>query len=255
MNIIPKPLLAVLILISVVFGASYLWDTNFFGLVPYSYEQYAEKVIAACAKENYPPSCYDNEIPKLMDRGLSMEETFEVTSIIQGKVNNYFYCHVLGHRLSEKETAKDPLKWTEVVARCPTGMCSNGCLHGAAQERFRNDVLTPEQVQSLLPELTQVCEEGYGRAFTGLEQASCYHSLGHLSMYITGADADASVAVCDDIAQKGRVPHGHVLERMFARRGAGALQKRRADARTSTVLAAGIDAGMRRRLRARFYGP
>lgn len=203
MNIIPKPLLAVLILISVVFGASYLWDTNFFGLVPYSYEQYAEKVIAACAKENYPPSCYDNEIPKLMDRGLSMEETFEVTSIIQGKVNNYFYCHVLGHRLSEKETAKDPLKWTEVVARCPTGMCSNGCLHGAAQERFRNDVLTPEQVQSLLPELTQVCEEGYGRAFTGLEQASCYHSLGHLSMYITGADADASVAVCDDIAQKG----------------------------------------------------
>lgn len=198
------PLISVLLIISAIFGAAYIADTNVFGLIPYSYEQYADGVIQACAKENYPPSCYDNEIPRLMDRGLSMEETFEVTRIIQGKVDNYFYCHVLGHRLSEKETAKDPSKWTEVVARCPTGMCSNGCLHGAAQERFRNDVLTQEQVQSLLPELAGVCETGTGgRAFTGLEQASCYHSLGHLSMYITGADAEASVKVCDDIAVKG----------------------------------------------------
>ena len=189
-----------LAILAILFIGASVAKNGFFGLIPRSLDMYANTVIATCAKSTYPPSCYDKELPKLMDQGLSMEETFEVTRRIQGQVNDYFYCHVLGHNLSAKETAKDPSKWTDVVARCPTGMCSNGCLHGAAQERFRDDVLTPEQVESLLPQLSQICEIGSGRSFTGLEQASCYHSLGHLTMYITGARISTAIAVCDQIA-------------------------------------------------------
>jgi hypothetical protein len=168
-----------------------------------SLETYAERIIATCSTDEYPPACYDKEIPKLMDAGLTMEDGFAVTSLIQNKVQGYYFCHVLGHELASKETAKDPTKWTEVIARCPVGQCSNGCLHGAAQERFRNDTLTPEQVTSVEPELSMTCESNGTRNYTGLEQGSCYHSLGHLSMYITGGDIRASVAVCDVIAKHG----------------------------------------------------
>lgn len=169
-----------------------------------AHDSLAREIIATCKDAPYPPKCYDEEVPKLMDRGLSMEDAFAVTRIIQNTVPNYYYCHVLGHKLSEKETAKDPSKWTSVIARCPVGQCSNGCLHGAAQERFRNDTLTPEQIESVIHELAQTCEPSAERAFTGLEKASCYHSLGHLTMYITGADSTAATGVCDRIARKGK---------------------------------------------------
>jgi hypothetical protein len=169
--------------------------------------RYAEEVIATCSKDSYPPRCYDVEIPKLMDRGLSMEDAFKVTTAVQDRVDNYFYCHVLGHNLSAKETAKDPSAWTEVVARCPTGMCSNGCLHGAAQERFREEALSPEEIEALIPELATICEPEGNRDFTGLEQASCYHSLGHLNMYISAADIDVATGVCDRIAKKGQADY------------------------------------------------
>ncbi|KND48243.1 MAG: hypothetical protein AB199_04415 [Parcubacteria bacterium C7867-004] len=168
--------------------------------------RYAEEVMKTCEKSSYAPACYDEEIPKLMDRGLTMEQSFEVTSLIQDKTNGYFFCHVLGHNLSAKETAKDPSEWTSVIARCPTGMCSNGCLHGAAQERFRSDVLSAEQIESTLPELQGICQSGT-RSYTGLEQASCYHSLGHLAMYITGADIVAATGVCDRVALIGNMDY------------------------------------------------
>lgn len=165
-------------------------------------EQYAEQVMTACAKTSYPPSCYDTEIPKLMDKGVTMEQAFQITSLIQNKTNGYFFCHVLGHNLAAKETAKDPSKWTEVIGRCPVGQCSNGCLHGAAQERFRSESLTPAQVQAELPELSGICTDGT-RNYTGLEQASCDHSIGHLAMYLTNADIKAATAVCDVVAKQG----------------------------------------------------
>jgi hypothetical protein len=164
-------------------------------------DTYATEIIETCAKDSYPPRCYDIEIPKLMDRGLTLEEAFDVTRLVQNRVGNYFYCHVLGHNISAKETAKDPSKWTEVIGRCPTGMCSNGCLHGAAQERFRSESLTDDQIEEITPEIAAICENG--RNFTGLEQASCYHSLGHLTMYLTAADIDKSTAICNVIAKKG----------------------------------------------------
>ena len=168
--------------------------------IPVSLDQEADRLIARCAGVGYPPACYDEHVPKLMDRGLSMEAVFAVTRRIQEKTQSYFYCHVLGHKLSEKETAKDPTAWTEVIARCPSDICSNGCLHGAAQERFRTESLTPEQLTKVTPELMNLCEAGNGFSFTELERASCYHALGHLSMFLSGGDVDAATEICDVVA-------------------------------------------------------
>lgn len=163
-------------------------------------EQYADQVLATCSSVEYRPACYDKEIPQLMDF-ISMEQAFDVTRIVQTKDISYQYCHVLGHELSARETRKDPSKWKEIVTRAPSGICSNGSIHGAFQERFRKEALTEVEVEKLKPELEDVCEERENWNPTGLEQGTCYHALGHLSMYITSADIQASNKLCNELAK------------------------------------------------------
>ena len=163
-------------------------------------DAYAVEIVEACADAKYKPSCYDEEIPKVMDKGVSLEDAFAITQRVQEKDASYWYCHVLGHNVSAKEAAKDISQWTDVVARCPQGVCSNGCLHGAFQERFRGEEVSEAELEELIPEIARICVTGETRNFTGLEQASCYHAVGHLTMYITNADIERATHVCDRVA-------------------------------------------------------
>jgi len=162
---------------------------------------YAQDVLEKCKNEKHRPSCYDKEIPKLMS-SLSMEEAFQVTRLVQEKDQNYWYCHVLGHEISAKETAKDPSQWKDVVARCPSGMCSNGCIHGAFQEKFRVEAIPNADISILAEELGGICVSRPGWNPTGMERGTCYHALGHLAMYVTSADTTKSLRLCDVITQK-----------------------------------------------------
>lgn len=162
---------------------------------------YADQILSVCSGASYRPTCYEEEVPKLMPQ-ISMEQSFEVVRLIQNKDREYTYCHVLGHKLSAKETAKDPSRWKEVVARSPSGLCSNGSIHGAFQERFRTEALTDEEIEIYKPDFQDVCEAKANWKPTGLEQGTCYHAVGHLLMYITEADIHKSLKLCDDIAIK-----------------------------------------------------
>ncbi len=163
--------------------------------------RYARSVISTCASASFAPSCYDSEIPKLLDR-ISMEEAFEVTRRIQEQDEQYRYCHVLGHNLSYKETEKDSTKWKDVVTRCPQTMCNNGCLHGALMRRFNTEVLTDAQIELVKPDFSDVCEPRGSWRPTEVERSMCYHTLGHLAMYITNADIPKSAALCLEIGTK-----------------------------------------------------
>ena len=165
-------------------------------------EEIAAAIIAACRNESYRPGCYDREIPKLMDR-ISMEEAFAVTRIVQEKDSSYAFCHVLGHELSAREVKKNPDDWKSVLSRCPSGICSNGCIHGGMQEKFRTETLTDAQTATLVPELQTLCEPKANWKPTGLERGTCYHAVGHLAMYMTDGDIKKSVALCDGIVAKG----------------------------------------------------
>lgn len=164
-------------------------------------KKYADEILKKCESENSRPTCYDKEIPKLMDY-ITMEDAFKVTSLIQDQDKGYPYCHVLGHKLSAREIDKDPSKWKDVVSRCPSGMCSNGCIHGGFQERFRAESFTDEQIQHIKPDLIDLCEKRANWQPTGLEQASCYHALGHLTMYLTSADINKATSLCEEVAIK-----------------------------------------------------
>lgn len=165
---------------------------------------YAKQIVSTCAKSAFKPTCYDKEIPKLMDSPyeLSMENSFVVTQQVQRLDPSYQYCHVLGHALSAREVKKDPSKWKEVVGRCPSGVCSNGCIHGGFQEKFRKESLTDSEIPKVIPDLKTICEEKPNWHPTGLEQASCYHAIGHLTMYISNAEINKALELCDVIAKK-----------------------------------------------------
>ncbi|MBI5613357.1 hypothetical protein HY947_00360 [Candidatus Gottesmanbacteria bacterium] len=166
---------------------------------------FADMIIATCASRSYKPACYDEEIPKLMKRPyyFSMEKVFEVTSYIQKKDPSYLYCHVLGHRIAENEVERNPDSWKEVVARCPTTMCNNGCAHGALMKRFQSEYLTDKEIDAIKNDLLTVCEPrgSFHPAF--VERSMCYHSLGHLFMYITRADMEKSVTLCAMVGSHG----------------------------------------------------
>jgi hypothetical protein len=165
-----------------------------------AFSVYAEEVVKQCATANYRPSCYDKEIPKLTEE-LSMEDSFKVVRIVQDLDKSYAYCHVLGHEISAREVAKDPSKWKEVVTRCPSGVCSNGCIHGGFQERFRAESFTDAQIETHKAELYDLCEPRGDWRPTGLEQGSCYHALGHLTMYLASADIRKSLDLCAEVTK------------------------------------------------------
>lgn len=210
LKIFKKNLVLILIIILIIFEIGFLKYDFFINLIKYSNNQaisevsindYAKQVMEKCSGENYRPGCYDKEIPKLLDR-ITMEDAFQVTRIVQkNEGDNYLYCHVLGHNLSAKETAKDPTKWQEVVTRCPSGMCSNGCIHGAFQERFRTETMTSEEIDKILPELKTVCEARGNWNPTGMERASCYHAIGHLIMFISNGNINKSNEVCEKLPE------------------------------------------------------
>lgn len=166
----------------------------------------AEHVFSACQSARYRPTCYEEKIPTYMEKELSMEEAFEVARLLQRRDPQFVYCHVLGHKLAAVETAKDPAKWKDVAARSPVGLCSYGGIHGAFQERFRSEWLEPAQYGTFIDEVFDVCNPREGWNPTGVEQASCMHAMGHLTMFVSNGSVADALSLCADITGKARSP-------------------------------------------------
>lgn len=212
-----QSLILIPILLVIILEVFLLQKPNLGAQSAQSSELLANQIIEKCKPTPYRPTCYDQEVPKLMDR-ISMEKAFEITRIIQNNDRSFNYCHILGHKLSTKEVAKNPDKWMDIIPRCPSnGMCSNGCIHGALQERFRAESLSDNQITKVIPDLQVACEARKNWNPTPLDQAICYHGLGHLTMYITNANFGKSLKICDQIAKKadGRNFTGVCYEGIF----------------------------------------
>jgi len=161
----------------------------------------ARVIVDRCASEEKRDACYERELPKLVDEGLSLEDSFDVVRRVQELDPSYLYCHVAAHYIAERETAKDLSKWKDVVARSPSGICGNGALHGAFQERFRTEAWPDATLETLEREFAGVCDPREGWDPTHLERASCLHGIGHLSMYVTEANVEKSIALCEKLGR------------------------------------------------------
>jgi len=163
----------------------------------------AELMVELCAKTPYRPYCYEKEVPNLLDY-MEVGDVFDVIRQIRVIDSGYQFCHVLAHELGEREVAKDPENWIDAISGGPTdGLCSNGFIHGAAVERFTKEVLSREEILASIPDLQIACEPREGWNPTPLDQAMCYHGVGHILLHLTDADIGTSLEICDAIAQKG----------------------------------------------------
>ncbi len=170
----------------------------------------AQHIVDTCAQVSSKTACYEARVPAVMDDGLTMEKAVEVTREILRLDPSYSYCHVIGHRIAAKETAKDPSRWGEIALRAPLDICSYGFIHGAFQEKFKTEALphaTTEEIKNLFQ---GICTEGEWLNRTEGERTNCMHALGHLLMYVTLADAHKSQSVCEVI---GITPDGIDMRR------------------------------------------
>ncbi len=211
----------VLIAVSLLWGQIFLLGAFKIPMIaPYAAHAEAMRISVLCANAKYPNLCYDQEIPKLMDAGLSMEDAFSVTRALVARVPSYAYCHVVAHALGTKETAKDPERWIEVSGRCPTDICAYGCFHGVVEGRFASTTLPKVEVPALLPKLLSVCRSGVGGTYTRLAQDICVHGVGHLMMFAAGGDIHDALNACDALADEALKTDARNQVRKFCYEGA-----------------------------------
>jgi hypothetical protein len=159
-------------------------------------ERYAADIVERCGSEE-AGACYEREVPALLSE-LSLPEIFSVIREVRQADPQYQFCHVLAHKLGENIVAEDPSRWVEAMQyNPPDGLCSNGFIHGVVGGRFRAEVLDDETIAKHLPDFSRACEPRPGWSPTALDQAICYHGMGHLYMFITDADISKALAVCE----------------------------------------------------------
>lgn len=161
----------------------------------------ADEIVAKCSEDpRGAATCYESEVPKLYP-DQSISQIMSLVHEIRAKDSSYQFCHVLAHKLGEVVVAEDPGEWLKAFSLNPSdGLCSNGFIHGIIVGRFRDDVLDAQSLEKTIPDFKAACEPRDDWSPSQLDQAICYHGLGHLFMFITNADITRSLRVCDRVS-------------------------------------------------------
>ena len=195
----------------------FLLAAGFF--IAYALERSSENAVIArahgfvelCASARNKSLCYEREVLPLLSI-VSVEDVFNIIREIRRLDSEYQFCHVLAHKLGEAVVAEDPEHWMEAIPlNPPDGLCSNGFIHGVIGGRFRTEVLDDETLEKLIPDFSRACEPRKGWQPSSLDQAICYHGIGHLYMFVTDADIPKALSLCE------RTARGSDPERDFRR--------------------------------------
>lgn len=194
------------VVIGIVLGAALLALGVVFFVISQPDVSTAGEITAKCKSEG--EKCYEREVPKLYP-DLSISEVFMRIREIRRMDPSYQFCHVLAHKLGEAVVAEDPGKWLDAIALNPSdNLCSNGFIHGIFVGRYRDDTLDEKRMREILPELEIACEPHGDWYPSPLDQAVCYHGMGHVFTFLTNADLRRALDACNAI---GESPTGNYL--------------------------------------------
>ncbi len=108
---------------------------------------------------------------------------------------------MLAHKIGTRVVAEDPSKWLDAIPQNPTdGLCSNGFIHGVIVGRFSSATLDDATINKYLPDFAIACEPRESWHPSRLDQAMCYHGMGHLFDFITSADLPKALSLCNRVA-------------------------------------------------------
>ena len=174
-----------------------------------------ERIVTFCAQTDDHQKCYEQEVPVLYG-AYAIPDLFEIIRRIRTADPTYQFCHVLAHKLGEAVVAENPDAWMDAIPLNPAdGMCSNGFIHGVVGGRFRAEVLDDATLASLKPDFSRACEARDDWQPSPLDQAICYHGMGHLYMFITDAEVRKALSVCEETTD----PPGNPDFRQVCREG------------------------------------
>lgn len=177
----------------------------------------AKAFVATCSKEGDRAACYEREVPALYST-VPVANIFSVIREIRKSDSSYQFCHVLAHKIGERVVAEDPERWINAIPLNPSdGLCSNGFIHGVVGGRFRAEVLDDATLQKLLPDFKRACEPHDDWKPSQLDKAICYHGLGHLYDFITDANLNKALSLCEETTteQFRRVCHEGVFMQIY----------------------------------------
>ncbi len=162
----------------------------------------AQIFVSLCNRVMDKTACYEENVPKLMLL-IPVESIFPIIREIQNLDKSYQFCHVLAHKLGEQEVAKNSDAWMDLMHKNPPdSLCSNGYIHGVIVGRFNYAELPQEKIDAIEPDLASACESKSDWHPTNLDRAMCYHGMGHVLTFITGANMPLAVSFCKKIAVK-----------------------------------------------------
>src|SRR3989344_2143657 len=115
----------------------------------------AKAIIADCTKQKGDhAACYEAQVPLLYPQ-YSVPQLFSMVQQIRAADPTYQFCHVLGHKIGEKVVADDPGAWVDAIPlNPPSGLCSNGFIHGIVGGRLPPAGVGGEQITPPLPDFT-----------------------------------------------------------------------------------------------------
>lgn len=168
--------------------------------------QLASKIIARCQARPDWRGCFGNELANYNDQS-SFPETLKVLSSIQDQEPKTRDCHLIAHKLSASEVAKNPSRWVDIFNLVDQTTCTNGFVHGALEGRSRFDS-TFELSAQIIP---QICTEIEAKTSqrTGTKSSlddACAHILGHILLAQVNADIDTATAVCNQLENEYKNP-------------------------------------------------
>ena len=172
-------------------------------------------IMFECSRQqNRKIGCYDDKIASLAKQ-IDLEKAFEITKNIEQQDDDYKYCHVVAHKIAAAEVRKDLDNWKEVINRCPVNQCANGCIHGVFQEKYKVENLSSSQIDLIKSEFNDICTATAAWQPTRNEQSSCYHALGHLFVYMSNADMNKSINLCDEMTLQDKTMSRFCYEGAF----------------------------------------
>lgn len=162
-----------------------------------SLAQLAQRLYAQCHAASSPTRCYETALPEAAE-ALSMEDGFLLIERVQALDPSFVYCHIAAHRLAEREVAKDPDAWQDVLLRVPVDACSAGGVHGAFRQGFVEGRSSARTLDGLIGEIVSACARTADK--TQYVRNSCDHAAGHLLMYFLDGSVAESYDACDAFA-------------------------------------------------------
>lgn len=154
-------------------------------------------ILAKCWFSPYRPFCYEKSTYPLLNT-LTIKESFQLIASLQAYDPSFRNCHIIAHWVGARKVEQNPSQWKETIRQCPVA-CTSGCIHGAFQERFKKDVLSQEEIESLKPDLAEICQPREGWLETKFDRLMCAHSVGHLSLFTMNGDVPFALSLCDEV--------------------------------------------------------